>query len=312
MIKLFDIFVNNYFVFFIFIIIIYFSFLFYIKDDKNKLMINILTFVNIFTFLLFLNESSFLKYLYILNYVCVSVFTLKRIWVLIISNLIFIVLSILGYNLFFAFNVYLILMDGINYLKKPDEICNMRIILYLFMLISLLLDKLYVGNIYFTLFYYIYLICNFYVLDELTNTWNRKPFKRDINKCKKVITGVISIDLNDLKKINDTYGHEAGDKAIVCLVENIRKLETNNMRLYRMGGDEFVILCYSMPNVMIDEFIKSLKDEMNKTKYSCAVGVAYREKDMSLKEMLTFADEEMYKDKKYYKNVRDELGENLI
>ncbi len=45
-----------------------------------------------------------------------------------------------------------------------------------------------------------------------------------------------------------------------------------------VGGDEFLIVCYNTNKLEIEEFVKKLKERMNETKYSCAIGVAYKEK----------------------------------
>lgn len=303
---MFDIFVNNYFVFFIFIMIIYYSFIFYLKDTINKLIINVLFFLNIFEFLLFLNGAYFIDFLYLLNFILYSFYTIKNKKLIFISNIVFFI-SYFIFNkmdVFFIYTICLVVIELFNYLKHPKYDNNIRAILYIFLIVSLLINKLYIGNTFFTLFYFIYLICDFYVKDELTDTLNRKPLKRDLNKNKKQINAIISIDLNNLKKINDTLGHDEGDKAIVTLVEIIKTTILKEMRVYRVGGDEFLVVCYNTHKMEIEDFIKNLKEKMNKTKYSCAIGVAYKEKNLSLNDLTKIADEAMYEDKEHYKKVR--------
>ena len=128
--------------------------------------------------------------------------------------------------------------------------------------------------------------------------------KRDLNKNRNQINAIISIDLNNLKIINDTLGHYEGDKAILTLVELIKEIILKDMCLYRVGGDEFLIVCYNTNKLEIEEFVKKLKERMNETKYSCAIGVAYKEKNLSLNDLTKIADEAMYEDKKHYKKVR--------
>ena len=303
---MFDIFVNNYFVFFIFIMIIYYSFIFYLKDTINKLIINVLFFLNIFEFLLFLNGAYFIDFLYLLNFILYSFYTIKNKKLIFISDIVFFI-SYFIFNkmdVFFIYTIFLVVIELYNYLKHPKYDNNIRAILYIFLIVSLLINKLYIGNTFFTLFYFIYLICDFYVKDELTDILNRKPLKRDLNKNKKQINAIISIDLNNLKKINDTLGHDEGDKAIVTLVEIIKTIILKEMRVYRVGGDEFLVVCYNTHKMEIEDFIKNLKEKMNKTKYSCAIGVAYKEKNLSLNDLTKIADEAMYEDKKHYKKVR--------
>lgn len=303
---MFDIFINNYFIFFIFIMIIYYSFIFYLKDTTNKLIINIMFFLNIFEFLLFLNGAYFISFLYLLNFMLYSLYTIKNKKLNFISNIVLLT-SYFIFNrmdVFFIYTTFLVVVELYSYLNNPKYDNNIRAVLYIFLIISLLIDKLYIGNTFFTLFYFVYLICDFYIKDELTDTLNRKPLKRDLNKNKKQINAIISIDLNNLKRINDTLGHDEGDKAIVTLVELIKATILKDMRLYRVGGDEFLIVCYNTHKLEIEEFIKELKEKMNKTKYSCAIGVAYKEKNLSLNDLTKIADEAMYEDKEHYKKVR--------
>ena len=303
---MFDIFVNNYFVFFIFIMIIYYSFIFYLKDTTNKLIINILFFLNIFEFLLFLNGAYFTSFLYLLNFILYSFYTIKTRKLIIVSNFILII-SYFIFNktdVFFSYIVFLVAIELHSYLNNPKYDNNIRAVLYIFLIISLLVDKLYIGNTFFTLFYFIYLICDFYIKDELTDTLNRKPLKRDLNKNRNQINAIISIDLNNLKIINDTLGHYEGDKAILTLVELIKEIILKDMCLYRVGGDEFLVVCYNANKLEIEEFVKKIKERMNETKYSCAIGVAYKEKNLSLNDLTKIADEAMYEDKKHYKKVR--------
>ena len=87
------------------------------------------------------------------------------------------------------------------------------------------------------------------LVDPLTNAYNRKAFDIQIDKIfslydrYKISFSVILIDIDDFKVINDNYGHDVGDNALKSFVElvtlNIRKIDL----LYRIGGEEFFIIC---------------------------------------------------------------------
>lgn len=87
------------------------------------------------------------------------------------------------------------------------------------------------------------------LIDQLTNAYNRKAFDHtmievlSLYKRYKTPFSLIIFDIDDFKKINDSYGHIAGDKVLKKLVKlinkNIRKTDT----LYRIGGEEFIIVC---------------------------------------------------------------------
>lgn len=84
--------------------------------------------------------------------------------------------------------------------------------------------------------------------DSLTKVWNRRKFQEDLEKSLefnhryKRTSGVLFIDLNHFKAINDSLGHLAGD----AVLQHISKVLVNNCRtndeVYRLGGDEFVII----------------------------------------------------------------------
>ncbi len=84
--------------------------------------------------------------------------------------------------------------------------------------------------------------------DFLTGLYNRMKCERDINDLivGTALSGskayVLSIDLDDFKHINDLLGHQYGDELLKRLASEFRKIEEINDSIYRMGGDEFMIL----------------------------------------------------------------------
>lgn len=77
--------------------------------------------------------------------------------------------------------------------------------------------------------------------DTLTQLLNRQCYYADIERLKDQVTAAVSVDMNDLKKINDTQGHDAGDKALKTVAACLAKNELRNKKIYRIGGDEFAI-----------------------------------------------------------------------
>ena len=152
-------------------------------------------------------------------------------------------------------------------------------------------------------FYYLYFHMQNAKRDQLTKSFDRKAFYRDCEKYAKDICAVITIDLNNLKTINDTQGHAAGDEAIITMVECIRRVEMKKSNLYRTGGDEFCILCCVDSQEMIRSYIQRIKSEMSKTPYSCAIGVAYNTELESIEELCIRSDKAMYEDKRMMKEA---------
>jgi diguanylate cyclase len=82
--------------------------------------------------------------------------------------------------------------------------------------------------------------------DTLTKTYNRRMFFEHLKNLqnlsihKETPFSVLLIDIDEFKKINDTYGHLVGDEAIRTLVEVIRNEKRSEDKVYRYGGDEFL------------------------------------------------------------------------
>lgn len=146
-------------------------------------------------------------------------------------------------------------------------------------------------------FYYLFLNTQQFKRDALTNTLNRRCFYLDAEKYRTILSAVLCIDLNNLKRINDGQGHEEGDKAICTMVSCIRRVLKKGCYLYRTGGDEFMILCVRQSEESVVSMIEDIKREMERTPYSCAVGMAYSEGTESLEKLCAKADETMYADK---------------
>jgi len=108
--------------------------------------------------------------------------------------------------------------------------------------------------------------------------------------------GVIYFDLNDLKGVNDKYGHEAGDNYIRSFVKTIKELVGD--MLYRIGGDEFVAI-YPGTEAEFLILVDSLKDFMKKT-YLASFGAKYYPNGVNLKNAISECDKLMYKYKQQY------------
>lgn len=154
------------------------------------------------------------------------------------------------------------------------------------------------GNMIAAIFlFYLYFHTQNFKRDQLTNAFNRKVFYLDAQKYGTLVNAVIAVDLNNLKQLNDKQGHDEGDKAITTMVKCMRKILPASCRLYRIGGDEFCILCFRQSKEQVQSMIAHIKEEMKKTPYSCAMGMAYSTGQESFAELCGKADEAMYVDK---------------
>lgn len=154
--------------------------------------------------------------------------------------------------------------------------------------------------------------------DELTGIRNNTAYSREVLRLNREIEegkasfGLAIIDLNFLKRINDTYGHEKGNAAIKQLSTLICDIFKHSP-VFRFGGDEFIVILenddLSRCSVLCGQFFKKLKaNEHNKKlqpweKVSAAIGTAVfdGDTDKSVADVFARADEGMYACKKAMK-----------
>lgn len=146
--------------------------------------------------------------------------------------------------------------------------------------------------------------------DSLTGAYNKRYFNSKIEHVlahhEKAIIAVI--DMDDFKKINDTYGHQIGDNVLV----EFTNLVQDNIRIddifSRWGGEEFLLLLrnISLEDAMIKiEFIRTLIDAFTFTHIghmTVSIGVAYTDEKDSVHTLLKRADEALYEAKSDGKN----------
>ncbi len=157
--------------------------------------------------------------------------------------------------------------------------------------------------------------------DELTGLLNRRGFlslgRQNLTLARRMGRrgNVFFADLDELKKINDSYGHQEGDAAIRAAAEVLKKTFRNVDILARLGGDEFVVLTIDT----VPDFVESLKQRLEAciSTYNADSGKPYRlsmslgavpferESTVSLEELLDRADDVLYEEKKRKKAARD-------
>ena len=140
-------------------------------------------------------------------------------------------------------------------------------------------------------------------IDPLTGLYNRKIFPkiRDIGT-------VIMCDLDDFKSINDTYGHDMGDRALKAVGQAI----SQNIRIgdigCRFGGDEFIIVFTTDIYEVIDSRLKKIVEDVNKIcqiperPITLSMGVAFNKGGEFLQELMKQADTALYQSKENGKN----------
>jgi len=159
-----------------------------------------------------------------------------------------------------------------------------------------------------------------YVRDELTKLYNRFGMRRNVDKIMKVARRdnkhimCIELDLDGLKKINDTYGHDAGDNAIVQVANAMRQASERREVCIRSGGDEYLVFGIAEEQRDAEGFIQRVEeylDEYNSRNQwpyevacSCGYCVQSASEVESLEEMVTAADKKLYQVKARKKTIR--------
>ena len=102
--------------------------------------------------------------------------------------------------------------------------------------------------------------------------------------------------MNELKYINDTYGHDKGDEALIIISKIILENSGYKRNAYRVGGDEFVMFLSTNDEEEVKNKIKKMKEELEHTPYSCAFGYAMNSNN-DLSEAIKESDNYMYYNK---------------
>ena len=147
--------------------------------------------------------------------------------------------------------------------------------------------------------------------DEMTRLYNRRSYEEDLAACgAQPLDGdlvLLSADLNGLKTVNDTIGHQAGDELIRGAANCLLLAVGNRGKVYRTGGDEFMSILYTDDPEMVCRDIERRCGEWRgrhyRGKLSLSVGYAVHadHEGLSLLELEKQADHEMYRSKaKYY------------
>lgn len=163
--------------------------------------------------------------------------------------------------------------------------------------------------------------------DKLTGLYNRYYLDQLEEEHKQDRDGeytFLMVDINDFKSINDNYGHQVGDQAIINTANILRKAVGTQGAAIRYAGDEFVAVLSTKSEIDTDIFIANIKkgfDDFNKSgkaEYELHVSMGYDVVDLrksTMDEIMNHIDKLMYEDKtRYYKTHslknRRRVGEN--
>ncbi len=134
--------------------------------------------------------------------------------------------------------------------------------------------------------------------DPLTGLRHQRPFEARLGRCLPGRTAVLAFDVDDFKKINDRYGHQAGDEALISLVGALRAALRGDDQLYRIGGDEFAVVV-DVKGVGETRIIaRRLLDAARAVGHTVSVGAAIQVVGETGRQTLVRADRALYEAKR--------------
>ncbi len=162
------------------------------------------------------------------------------------------------------------------------------------------------------IFLYMYMYAERYNVDSVSRCYKRRCFYADAAKYARNQIAIISMDLNDLKFINDNYGHKSGDIALLTFAEVVRSVKTNKFILYRTGGDEFMILGIKASLSEAKELVEYVREKLEETPYTCSFGINMYNPGDDFDAAVVKADKAMYADKNAYKESRTKRSRSRV
>jgi len=160
-------------------------------------------------------------------------------------------------------------------------------------------------------------IADFANKDFLTGVYNRRYFYDDMNEYVAYAEeraepyAVAMLDIDHFKQINDTYGHDGGDKALKTLAKKLIDETKKGDLVARFGGEEFCIVLKNVSNEEAVKFFVNLRASIanckvqlkkEQIKFTVSIGVAFSRSDYRLDELLELADEALYRAKENGRN----------
>ncbi len=154
-------------------------------------------------------------------------------------------------------------------------------------------------------------------IDPLTKAYNRRVFTKDISEILNAVKNrdvdmfLVIIDADDFKKVNDSYGHIAGDKTLIFLTKLIQSSLRKGIKVYRYGGEEFIIILNrttleeaknSIDRIILETSESKLLYKGHNINLTISAGIASYKKGDTSESLIEKADSALYEAKDAGKN----------
>jgi len=154
-----------------------------------------------------------------------------------------------------------------------------------------------------------------YTFDNVTRCLNRsigiEKIEQTIIKSRSfpIDLTICYIDVNELKKVNDTYGHSKGDEMLKLICDIIRANLRSNDLMIRYGGDEFILFLYEVDESKALEIIERVNNQLKQIDFVCDLSFAFgfksfmSDETIFIDDFINEADKKMYEKKKNMKSL---------
>lgn len=139
-------------------------------------------------------------------------------------------------------------------------------------------------------------------MDSMTGLMNRNSYHKHIEtllRKKPETLGCIYSDVNGLHELNNYLGHQVGDEMLKTVAFVLRK-QFEGEKIFRIGGDEFVILCQNWDKQKMQDQIERAKEELKASGYEISVGISWKTGSYSINELINEAEDEMRQNKQEF------------
>lgn len=150
---------------------------------------------------------------------------------------------------------------------------------------------------------------NNYIRDPMTQLFNRHKYNEDLEKLYKgnyTCITCLYADVNGLHELNNLLGHQKGDDMLCCVADTLRNYFPNEW-LYRIGGDEFVMISTTMTKEKVEQLTADVRSKLSESCYEISVGIESGTSGADINKIIAAAELAMRSDKEIYYEQNDSV-----
>lgn len=230
---------------------------------------------------------------------------------LMLVNLLFVILQFtLGSFIIFYIYLFILVVSVLLKARKNDKADYFFLIVIFLSAVVAIATELVLGDVnlinsalsIICCVTYFYSVMRLYKRDHLTGLLIRHNLNFEMADLVNKKYDMVLIDVDNFKLINDKYGHDKGDEALVSIVEATQKHLLRGCRMYRFGGDEFVIISRKVSEEELVGALEAANTELEAKDLHMSYGIVTHNPGDDSAACLTEADKKMYENKRSLKS----------